>query len=564
MRVLVLVPTTGSLSWVVSIEERPELPASQIIVRHEPQDGLSKNYNGLTSIGGVFEKLGSPVRPGRYMLRLAEPIESGNSWELPVILAHLVVASGHELAEELSQADMVLWSTGAVAPNLRVEAHDYRVAHKVAHSRNALQQAAAGDARIIAILPAPSDGEDASPWCSLLADAGAQRCQVVDTAGAARSILAQALGGTVPVLVQTLAARGLSPEKAGHPSGPLLPVFNIADVRLPAPQHSGERPVAAAERQTITRAFFQLLNAPAVVILAQDQEGLWSSAVVREIRKHAIERFGDKAVHLLNPGSVTEEDGVAPYYASMLAQLGLPIADPSPMNFRLRLAERLKDGKPMCLLFTGVERGPLAAITSLCNELRALNDEYGELRILMCGGERLCDMRYAQGALSRLSHAQEEHWPDPDIPEIQAEASAQGCGVLESGLIVLLQDLAGGHFGLIRELLLKVKAGVYGREALTRAVLDSPAIWTAVTPLLAGKAGRARGDAGSSLRSFVDRSDLGEARPYIFNATLRRLFWRNLVKRHQSEDDARLVWRSPAINEAVRRIIRSSEEADTV
>lgn len=315
-----------------------------------------------------------------------------------------------------------------------------------------------------------------------------------------------------------------------------------------------EGPVAAAERQTIAQAFSRLHNAPAVVILAQDHEGLGSAAVVREIGKHAVEHFREnRAVHLLSPIYVSGEDGIAPYFASLLEQLDLSTTDASSLNFQLRLSQRLKGGEQMCLVFTGIERGPPDTLKSLCGSLRALNEQHAELRILMCGGERLCDMRYANGALSYLSHAQEVRWPDPDVPEILVWAAALDCGALEPGLIELPNELAGGHAGLIRELLRKLKAGERSRDALTRAVFDSPATWTAVTPLLDNA------DAASYLRSIVDRDDLGEAQPYIRNATLRRLFWRNLVKRQPSGDEVRLVWRSPAVRGAVRRIIRSGE-----
>jgi hypothetical protein len=340
-----------------------------------------------------------------------------------------------------------------------------------------------------------------------------------------------------------------------------LPVSNTRIRVMPISEpvvDDGQQPIAPIERRTITHAFSRLLNASAVVVLAQDQEGLSSSAVVREIKRLAVERFGEKAVHLLNLGNISEEDGIAACFESLLAQLELPTADASKQNFRLRLEERLRGGEPMCLLFTRIEHCPPAALKSLCEVLRALNDQYDEkLRILMCGGEHLCDMRYANGIHSYLSHAQEELWPDPDEAEILAWASAQGCGPLEPDLVALLQELTGGHAGLIRDLLRRVKAGERSRDALTRAVLKSKTIWTAVTPLLANN------DDRRFLHANVDREDLGDAPPYILHGTLRRLFWRNVIKRQQSGDDDRLVWRSPAVNEAVRRIIRSGE-ADAV
>jgi hypothetical protein len=194
MRVLVLVPTTGSMSRVVRIEKWPDLPASQIIVRHRPQE-ISADYDGLTAHAGPFAKLGPPVQPGRYLLWLSEPIESGSSWELPVTLAHLAVASGDELVQEPSRVDIVLWSTGAVDPDLHIEAHDYRVAQKVTQSRETLWEAANAGARIIAILPA---SEDASEMRSLLMEIGAQgwRMESVNDVGAALRVLEQALGRT--------------------------------------------------------------------------------------------------------------------------------------------------------------------------------------------------------------------------------------------------------------------------------------------------------------------------------------------------------------------------------
>src|SRR5262249_53469863 len=161
-----------------------------------------------------------------------------------------------------------------------------------------------------------------------------------------------------------------------------------AGLWTPLPE-TDQRRVVDAERLTIKHAIFRLLNAQAVVILAQ--AGLGSSAVVGEIRKQAVERVGNQAGYQLSPSYVTPDDGMAPYFESLLAQMNLPTRDASPLNFQFRLARRLRSREPMCLLFTGIEHSPPAALESLCGVLRSLNDQYGQLRILMCGGERLCE-----------------------------------------------------------------------------------------------------------------------------------------------------------------------------
>src|SRR5262249_54983832 len=135
------------------------------------------------------------AKPGPYEMRVAGPVDSGKSWELPVLLAHLVVALGADLAEEPAQADLVLWSTGAVDLDLRILDHDYKLPAKADPSKTELKEAVAAGARIMAILPA---GEDASPVRDLLTEIGAGRVDAVDNVAAARTVLEEALRHAIP------------------------------------------------------------------------------------------------------------------------------------------------------------------------------------------------------------------------------------------------------------------------------------------------------------------------------------------------------------------------------
>jgi hypothetical protein len=194
MRVQVLLPTTGALNRVLRIEARPDLPASGVYAQHDFRPlAITADYDALTSKAGPLGALAPPVEAGAHRLWLAGPIEAGKSWELPVLLSHLVVALGAELAADAAAADIVLWSTGAVDLDLHIVQHDYRLRAKADHSKAALKEAAAAGAQVIALVPA---GEDASVLCDLLTEVGAQngRVEVIDGVGAARVILQQALG----------------------------------------------------------------------------------------------------------------------------------------------------------------------------------------------------------------------------------------------------------------------------------------------------------------------------------------------------------------------------------
>jgi hypothetical protein len=195
MRVLVLVPTTGKLNRVLRIDPYPDLVHSFVVRQGDVERlPITRKYADLTSAGGPLAALGSPVKPGLYRLLLAGPIDAGDSWQLPVLLAHVVAALGMKLAEEPTKGDIVLWSTGAVDIDLKIVDHDYRLPAKIACSRTALQEAVAAGAQIVAILPACAR-EDASRLHEMLGEIGAHhaRVEIVDSAVTARGILEQAL-----------------------------------------------------------------------------------------------------------------------------------------------------------------------------------------------------------------------------------------------------------------------------------------------------------------------------------------------------------------------------------
>jgi hypothetical protein len=248
MRVLVLVPTTGKLNRVLRIDPYPDLVHSFVVRQGDVERlPITRKYADLTSEGGPLAALGSPVKPGLYRLLLAGPIDAGDSWQLPVLLAHVAVALGKKLAEEPAKGDIVLWSTGAVDVDLNIVDHDYRLPAKIACSRTALQEAVAAGAQIVAILPACAR-EDASRLHDMLGEIGAHhaRVEIVDSAVTARGILEQAVapvpepGGNmtenrrlfwkiptllaVPALVATGAAMALGAFIAGNQwLPPLIP-----------------------------------------------------------------------------------------------------------------------------------------------------------------------------------------------------------------------------------------------------------------------------------------------------------------------------------------------------
>jgi hypothetical protein len=80
-------------------------------------------------------------------------------------MAHLLVASGHEITAQPKDAELVIWATGAVDLDLQVIESDYSLCAKIEASRGLLAEAA--QARILCVLPPDPHLADATSLAPL-------------------------------------------------------------------------------------------------------------------------------------------------------------------------------------------------------------------------------------------------------------------------------------------------------------------------------------------------------------------------------------------------------------
>ncbi|TGE01748.1 hypothetical protein [Methylobacterium nonmethylotrophicum] len=157
--VLVVVPTTGGPVVLRSLRSRPGLPASAAFAAGDYRPlPWSGDYARLAAAGGPLSRL-ADVDAGPYELRLSGSFDAGRSWEVPVCLAHGLVARGYALTTEPEAADLVLWATGAVDLDLAVLPGDYALLDKVARSRDLLATAERADLAVL--LPEGPETEEA-------------------------------------------------------------------------------------------------------------------------------------------------------------------------------------------------------------------------------------------------------------------------------------------------------------------------------------------------------------------------------------------------------------------
>lgn len=157
-RLAVFVATT---SGPVRIERitRERAPQSMVCLRRSSTVlPISSAYDSFVRRGsGVIEKTFGPFEEGAFRLDLSEGIETGESWQLGVFIAHAISAAPKEMQlSDLETADQIVWLTGHVDYDLGVGSVGH-LAEKIHASRDILAAWAAAGKSVVMIV---HDGAD--------------------------------------------------------------------------------------------------------------------------------------------------------------------------------------------------------------------------------------------------------------------------------------------------------------------------------------------------------------------------------------------------------------------
>lgn len=153
-----MIPTTGGPLLIEGIQVRTRLKSSYAVTKGDFRPlGFSPDYARFVS-----GPLAGHIEPGPYELSLSGPIDSGRSWELPVLLAHLLHAPARlsaasrlfTEAESVDKGAHVVWATGAVDTDLNPSPGSYEIARKLAASEELFDRARQQGLRILLLLPA--------------------------------------------------------------------------------------------------------------------------------------------------------------------------------------------------------------------------------------------------------------------------------------------------------------------------------------------------------------------------------------------------------------------------
>ena len=204
--VRVLIATTeGPVAVQKITAEEPGVPSVACRDGTTEVLAISSDYTRFVDRGtGLVARL---TGHGAYRLDLDRPVDGGSSWQLPVLLAHLLEAE-RRLAGPDEPADLVVLATGEVDREQRIRPVG-RMAEKLAAARDLIARCGEGGPSLVVLVPSddwrPEIGE------RLRADAG----------GAAVRVLAW--DRVRPLTDLETPEGGIAPEKEMAPASDIAP-----------------------------------------------------------------------------------------------------------------------------------------------------------------------------------------------------------------------------------------------------------------------------------------------------------------------------------------------------
>ena len=217
-------------------------------------------------------------------------------------------------------------------------------------------------------------------------------------------------------------------------------------------------------------------------------------------------------------------------------------------NFERTLQNRLEQSKQLFLLITRFEHGPPVLREQLAGILHNLSDLYpGRLHILLCGGEKLAELKYRTNNLALLTHATVKRWPEMTRAEVYAWRDQYFTGLwLNDDMVDELLTISGAQPQLLDECLrIKQQQPQLEFWEYPNTLSESDCVWQLFTPFTRDTSTK------QQLAKWLQQEKLGKAQPYILDDLLRQLYWKNLLV----ERDKQLYWRCDTLRMAGLKIL---------
>jgi len=218
------------------------------------------------------------------------------------------------------------------------------------------------------------------------------------------------------------------------------------------------------------------------------------------------------------------------------------------LSFEEALQARLQQVNPLFLLVSRFEQTAVLIRQQLAGILHHLSELYPQrLHVVLCGGERLAELKYGGDELALLKHAAIEHWPELDRAEVYALRNYRFKELyLDDELVEQFLTISGRQPQLLEECFkLRQQYPELALADYPKILSQNDYVWQLFIPF--GKDNTAK----QKICQWLQQEELGKAQPYILDDLLRQLYWKDLLV----ERGKRLYWRCEALRLAGQEIL---------
>ncbi|HIE02872.1 MAG TPA: hypothetical protein EYP59_21755 [Thiotrichaceae bacterium] len=298
--------------------------------------------------------------------------------------------------------------------------------------------------------------------------------------------------------------------------------------------------------------FLELPRHRVMLLLTQAN---WSEPHYEDISKGLLDgaksKYGENHIlHIKPPANLEENTNT--YFSILGEQCQFGISSDAS-SFEYALEKRLEKEKQLFLLVTRFEQGADAPREQLARIIRSATTNAPHFHVILCGGEKLADLKYQNGAMSLLNHAEVKSCPELSRSEVyilsQRHFGNASFYVLDDTLADNFLDISGGVPKLLTECFkLKQQRPDLPLNSYPDRLSQYQYIYGLFTPLIQEPSNRQK------VCQWVQKEELGKAEPYIQDNVLRQLYWKNLLVERKINGEKRLFWRCEAMRKAGNHI----------
>ena len=247
-----------------------------------------------------------------------------------------------------------------------------------------------------------------------------------------------------------------------------------------------------------------------------------------------------RCCHIALPQALRHSE--ASYFSEFENNCGFsePISDSRDFEGLLRRKLSTATNHPYFLLVSSFESTPEERGREFASILRSLNEQYpNRLHVILCGGQKLHELKFLAGKHSLLNNAEVVYWPEmtpEDVYLMRDECSQQID--LNAEVANELLTISGGHPAL-----LKICLEWYQQSPSPTALATFGEKLSNNNMLLEWFTPFFKDADNHKITAALKELKVAPFRAYFNNSLLRTLYWKNLLVKR----DNQLYWRCEAI-----------------